>query len=87
MTRPALDALSQAAVAKMRWAVFARALKGTVQADIEGQIQTLADIDKPPSASELKTRRSVDREAKTQALVVQAALRKVLLLDDDEAES
>lgn len=87
MTRPALDAMSESAVAKMRWAVFARALRGTVQADIAAQIQALADIDSPPSVATLKTRRGVEREEKAQALAAQTALRKILLLDDDEVES
>jgi hypothetical protein len=84
MTRPALDGLRPTDVEKLRWGLYARALRPSVQADYDRQLLDLADADSPPKAGALKARRAVERERLEQARIRQLELRRHLLLDDDE---
>lgn len=86
MTRDALKRMAEPDVEGLRWSVYARALAPLVRVDYDDALQALSDAESPPSAGVQKYRRGQQREAIAQARINQAEIRKLLLLDDEDAD-
>ncbi len=82
-----LAATSPGTVAKMRWALYAEALKGAVGLDIDRELQDLRDAreDDPKRQKNLRRRRIYEAEQRLQSFrAIQASTRVALYLDDPE---
>lgn len=84
MTREALGIMAPHEVEAVRWGLFARALEPVISADVDARLTELADAEKAPSAGTLSRRRGEFRERLHQAKIAQAAVRQMLMLDDED---
>jgi hypothetical protein len=86
MTRGALQSFAPHEMEGLRVSLYARALRELVREDIDGELTALADEEKTPSKATFQARRARNREILTQRKIAQAAIRNLLLLDDDEPD-